>query len=133
MSLVANVGYFFAYARINSANGADGIDVFRNIYSGTMYGQWREVFVYSVVVLASATALIYVLNQRHLAKIMVSPFLALVGKVSYGGVCVSFDFPIGSCGSVSTDRDVFDGGPRRMVFHCVVTDGYRCVRLLPLV
>jgi peptidoglycan/LPS O-acetylase OafA/YrhL len=91
-SLVAGIGYFVVYAQINSAHGAHGIDVFRNIYSGTMYGQGREDVVYSVVVLAAATAVIYAINQARLAKILGSPFLALVGRISYGGYVYHLGF-----------------------------------------
>lgn len=47
--------YVAAYAYINSVElGRSGINVFRDIVSGILYGQKREVFVYSALAFASA-------------------------------------------------------------------------------
>ena len=77
--------YIITYLNINSQAGDQGIDKFRNIISGNLFGQYREVFLYSVVNLAVSAILIHVILKRSFSKILSSKFMVLVGSISYGG------------------------------------------------
>lgn len=77
--------YVVTYVLVNYAQGARGIDMVRNVFSGTMTGQFREVFVYTVIDLAAASAVLHVTRGGWGTRLLASrPFL-LVGRVSYGG------------------------------------------------
>jgi peptidoglycan/LPS O-acetylase OafA/YrhL len=74
--------YAGAYALVNMRLGAQGVDVLRNVVSGVLYGQGREVFAYVAVDLLAAALLVLALRGvRWLAW----PPLVHVGRVSYGG------------------------------------------------
>ena len=77
--------YAFSYWSMNRAAGATGVEAFRNIYSGILYGSGREVFVYSAVNLLAAAALIYAILRKPITRPLAWPFVSLVGRISYGG------------------------------------------------
>jgi peptidoglycan/LPS O-acetylase OafA/YrhL len=85
VAIALAVLYVATFVLVNHANGATGVGIVRNIISGTLYGQFREVFVYSVVDLLAASAILHVMRGGHGTRLLASPFLALVGRVSYGG------------------------------------------------
>ena len=76
--------YAGAYVVVNYSNGYRGTDLFRNIFSGTLFGQAREVFVYSTVDIVCAAVLISALCAQRMPR-LVTPTMALVGRISYGG------------------------------------------------
>ena len=80
----AVLAYAGTYVVVNYSNGDRGIDLFRNIVSGTLFGQAREVFVYSTVDIVCAAVLISALCARRMQR-LVTPAMALVGRISYGG------------------------------------------------
>ena len=77
--------YAVVYVGINRGLGASGGQALRNVYSGILYGQGREVFVYLAVDLLAAVALIHVLLGRVGSTWLAARPLAWVGRVSYGG------------------------------------------------
>lgn len=88
VSLVAiaiAAAYVVTYLAVNVAIGAQGIDVLRNVVSGVLAGQQREVFVYLAVDAVALAVLLHVLRRgRGSAWLGWAP-LAWVGRVSYGG------------------------------------------------
>ncbi len=84
-ALAAIVVYVLVYVQVNRSHGAVGMEAFRNVLSGTLYGQYREVFVYSVVDLVAASAILHVLRRGRGTKLLAAPPLAQIGRISYGG------------------------------------------------
>ena len=79
------LAYAAVYVAVNRQLGMQGIDSLRNVFSGVLYGQGREVLVYVAVDLAALAVLLLALrNARGLAWLRWAP-LAWVGRVSYGG------------------------------------------------
>lgn len=84
----AAVLYLAIYTGINRELGATGIDTVRNLLSGVLAGQGREVFAYIVVDLLAAAVLLQALRGGGLARRLAVPWLAHVGRVSYGGYLI---------------------------------------------
>lgn len=64
----------------------NGLGAARNIISGILIGQGREVFLYSVIGLAFVTLLQYTLARaRYLVPLLDFRAAQWIGKVSYGG------------------------------------------------
>jgi peptidoglycan/LPS O-acetylase OafA/YrhL len=82
--LIAGV-YAASTVAINHSLGARGSEALRNVFSGILYGQHREVFVYLAVDAVAAAALIHALLQRRGSRLLAWAPLACVGQVSYGG------------------------------------------------
>jgi len=83
--LAIAAAYAATYVAVNAQLGATGIDVLRNVVSGVLYGQQREVFVYLAVDAAALAVLLHTLRHgRGTAWLAWRP-LAWVGRVSYGG------------------------------------------------
>lgn len=80
--------YAGTYVAVNLAKGAAGVDALRNVYSGILYGEGREVFVYLSVNLLAAAAVWYAVNMAPPNHWLNSRRLAWVGQVSYGGYLV---------------------------------------------
>lgn len=81
----APLAYAAVYVAINRQLGMHGIDQLRNVFSGVLYGQGREVLVYVAVDLAALAVLLLALRSaRGFAWLRWAP-LAWVGRVSYGG------------------------------------------------
>lgn len=86
ISSTAFVIYVSTYVLINiKLNGAIGIVDLKNIISGILYGQHREVFVYSVVDFISASIIISAMLDDKWTRWLKMPSLTLVGRISYGG------------------------------------------------
>lgn len=83
--IAAASAYAATYVMINRGLGAQGIDLLRNVFSGTLYGQGREVFVYLAVDLAALAALLHTLRRGRGSAWLAWAPLAWVGRVSYGG------------------------------------------------
>ncbi|MBX9588657.1 MAG: acyltransferase [Hyphomonadaceae bacterium] len=85
LALVAVALYAFITWNMNRSAGAAGIEAFRNIFSGILFGGGREVFVYSVVNLVAADLLILAILRKPIMRPLGWPAVALVGRISYGG------------------------------------------------
>jgi peptidoglycan/LPS O-acetylase OafA/YrhL len=77
--------YFSTYVIINMANGAQGVDAIRNIISGILYGEKREVVVYVVMDLSAVAILAGAIAGWKSFKVIEHPALVAVGQASYGG------------------------------------------------
>jgi peptidoglycan/LPS O-acetylase OafA/YrhL len=88
VAVVVAVSYCAAYIMINIANGAQGVDAIRNIISGILYGQKREVLVYVVMDLCSVAIVAGAVAGWKALKMMEHPMLIVVGQASYGGYLV---------------------------------------------
>jgi peptidoglycan/LPS O-acetylase OafA/YrhL len=82
-----SVAYVGTYVGIGLADaGHLSVAVLRNIVSGILYGQGREVFVYLVPTGISAVILMGILaGERHCLRLCRLPGLQAIGRVSYGG------------------------------------------------
>jgi len=79
------LAYAATYVAINRALGATGIDMLRNVISGVLAGQQREVFVYLAVDAVALAVLVHTLRGGRGSAWLGSAPLAWVGRVSYGG------------------------------------------------
>jgi peptidoglycan/LPS O-acetylase OafA/YrhL len=78
------IGYGLAYAMVNLTLGARGAGVIRNVYSGILYGQFREVFLYDAVFIPAAGLLALIRVDALKLSLLSSPLVQRVGEVSYG-------------------------------------------------
>ena len=85
VSVSACVLYVLVYLKVNLDHGATGWAAFKNIVSGTLYGQGREVFIYSAVALGAISVMIAILQRRRWTRSLGWQPIASIGKVSYGG------------------------------------------------
>jgi peptidoglycan/LPS O-acetylase OafA/YrhL len=77
--------YVVVYVGVNYTLGARGIDAIRNILSGVLWGQYREVVLYSVLAFASAGLVALASVQDRLIKWLLAPApLRRIGEISYG-------------------------------------------------
>ena len=76
--------YVLSYAAINANLGATGVGVARNVFSGVLYGQYREVFVYLAVDACAAVVVAFAALQSKLVRPLANSFLSLIGRISYG-------------------------------------------------
>ena len=77
--------YVATYAYLNLQGGAHGIDIVRNIVSGILYGQKREVFVYVAVDLCALAVIAGAVAGWRAFRVLEHPALVAVGQCSYGG------------------------------------------------
>jgi peptidoglycan/LPS O-acetylase OafA/YrhL len=77
--------YIAVFVYINTGLGASGIDAFRNVISGILFGQHREVFLYTVINLLVSAVLIHAVLRRPLSQLLSSRVLVFIGSISYGG------------------------------------------------
>ncbi|MBS7542943.1 acyltransferase family protein [Ancylobacter oerskovii] len=82
---MAMLAYVATYALINAAKGAEGIDILRNIVSGILWGQGREVVLYSVLDLVWISVIMWTLARPRQLRLLAWPPVVLVGRISYGG------------------------------------------------
>ena len=82
---IAFAAYVSIYFAVNYAQGARGLDVLRNVVSGVLYGQGRELVGYSVVNLVAAAVIVATLSRIRFTEWLSHPALALIGRISYGG------------------------------------------------
>ena len=85
VALLGAAAYAATYVAINHRLGAQGVDALRNVFSGVLYGQHREVLVYVAVDAVAAAALVHAVLQRRGSRLLAWAPLAWVGRVSYGG------------------------------------------------
>lgn len=85
VAVVVAVSYCVTYIIVNVANGAQGVDAFRNVISGILYGQKREVLVYVVMDLCALAIVAGAVAGWRPLKMMEHPKLIAVGQASYGG------------------------------------------------
>ncbi|HSB24882.1 MAG TPA: acyltransferase [Burkholderiaceae bacterium] len=77
--------YAATYVAINRHLGMVGIDQLRNVFSGVLYGQGREVLVYLAVDLAALAVIVQALRRSRGLRWLAWFPLVWVGRVSYGG------------------------------------------------
>ncbi|HLZ83446.1 MAG TPA: hypothetical protein VKQ54_07745, partial [Caulobacteraceae bacterium] len=78
--------YALAYVLVNRAHGAVGLGMFRNVVSGILCGQQRQVWLYSALAALSAGVLAMTLTgAAPWSAVTRNPFLQAVGRASYGG------------------------------------------------
>jgi peptidoglycan/LPS O-acetylase OafA/YrhL len=80
--------YLISMVMFNISAGARGLDLMRNIYSGVLYGQFREVFVYFSVSLAATWALVASLKGAMIGGPRLQRHLAWLGRRSYSGYLI---------------------------------------------
>jgi peptidoglycan/LPS O-acetylase OafA/YrhL len=87
LSVVVTIGHVGTYATLGvMAAGEFSVDAMRNIVSGIMYGQGREITVYLLPTCIGTTILIGILSgERCCLRLCRSQGLQAIGRVSYGG------------------------------------------------
>jgi peptidoglycan/LPS O-acetylase OafA/YrhL len=86
VGVAAMATYVGAYVLVNHAQGAMGLKMFRNVVSGILFGQSRQVWLYSAVALLSAGALAMTLARPPFWKAVTgNALIQTIGRVSYGG------------------------------------------------
>lgn len=86
LGVAALAGYALTYVWVNHAVlGARGIDVLRNVVSGVLFGQGREVFLYSALNAAAAGLVaLAATRDRLIARALRPAALQRIGAISYG-------------------------------------------------
>ncbi len=82
-AMAMSLAYTVTYVMINRAQGATGIDQFRDIYSGVLFGQGREVFVYLSVNLIAVAAVMAAALQKPLLRAVSRAPVVFIGAISY--------------------------------------------------
>jgi peptidoglycan/LPS O-acetylase OafA/YrhL len=77
--------YAGTYVLINQRLGAHGVEALRNVISGVLYGQGREVVGYVAIDALAAALMLHVLRGGAGTQWLASRFVSGVGRVSYGG------------------------------------------------
>jgi len=85
LAIAVLVVYVATYAYLNIRAGAHGIDIVRNLVSGILFGQKREVFVYVAVDLCAVAIIAGAVAGWRAFKVLEHPALVAVGQFSYGG------------------------------------------------
>lgn len=85
LGVAAALAYAAIYVSINASLGAQGWRRLMNVFSGILYGQYREVFVYVPVVLLASAAVLYASLRRQAAPTRAGRAMAWIGRVSYSG------------------------------------------------
>jgi peptidoglycan/LPS O-acetylase OafA/YrhL len=85
--LAAMAFYCLTYIAVNMATrDAHGVDTLRDILTGLMFGQHREVALYSALTAASAGVVaLAVTRDRWLDWLLRHPVFQHIGAISYGG------------------------------------------------
>ncbi|MFQ8432061.1 acyltransferase family protein [Amaricoccus sp. W119] len=83
---VALAAYAACYVWVNWAiRGATGVDLFRGVISGILFGEYREILVYCAVNLASAGLVALAATDDPLIRLPLRSRLARrIGEISYG-------------------------------------------------
>ena len=85
MGAMSLLCYVLFYVGVNGMDGATGIDQLRNVISGVLWGQYRQVFVYSVLAAACASLVAMAACRDPLLEWLLGrPLLQRIGYVSYG-------------------------------------------------
>ncbi len=84
VALLAAAAYVVGYGVLGVQRAGFGFAALHGIFWGNLYGERRELFVYSVVTLASAWCLLAVLSRCG-ASVLAHPWVCRVGRISYGG------------------------------------------------
>jgi peptidoglycan/LPS O-acetylase OafA/YrhL len=112
--------YVLAYAVVNfQLAGHVSVGVLRNILSGILYGQGREIWVYYVPTSLSVALLMAILVRRErLLRLCRLPGLQAIGRISYGGYL--FHVPVLMIlGSLVPAFDGPVAGPSTYLIHIV--------------
>lgn len=80
--------YFITFYKFNLLDGAVGIDRYKNIFSGILYGNGRQYWVFSVVDLFAFSVMLLVLSEVRCLRFLSHPFISYVGRISYGGYLI---------------------------------------------
>ncbi len=85
--VLAVIAYASVYALVNRSHGAVGLGIVRNVISGILFGDRRQVWLYSAVAMLSAGALATTVagGARWWAPITRNGLLQAIGRASYGG------------------------------------------------
>jgi peptidoglycan/LPS O-acetylase OafA/YrhL len=84
--VIGMLAYVAAYVWINGRHGATGLALLRGVISGVLFGDLKQVWLYSAVAAVSAGCLATVLaGEKAWRPIAESRLLRMIGRVSYGG------------------------------------------------
>lgn len=84
-ALALLLAYLVAQVAFNHADGARGMALLKNIYSGILYGHGKEVWGYTIINLAAVALMLQVMAGAPALRFLQGRFISWVGRVSYGG------------------------------------------------
>jgi peptidoglycan/LPS O-acetylase OafA/YrhL len=85
-AFAAALVYACIYLTINAASSGFNGEAFRCIYSGILWGEGRQIWVYSAVTGLSAALIALILaGEGWLCRLCNLPLLQPIGRISYGG------------------------------------------------
>jgi len=117
MGSCALLVYALAYIIVNITVRHDtGSGALRNVISGILYGEYRQVFLYSAVAAASA-GLVAMAASGHgaLRLVLARPSFQWIGTISYGAY-IYHGVALVACGYVlGVVFDPISGGPVRLI------------------
>lgn len=83
---LAMAAYVGVYVGVNHAHGATGLRLFRQIISGILFGDQRQVWAYcAVTALSTGILAVTLAGEKAWMMIVGNRALQAVGRVSYGG------------------------------------------------
>jgi peptidoglycan/LPS O-acetylase OafA/YrhL len=78
--------YCVGYVLVNHyVRGAAGMQMFRWVVSGTLFGQGREILLYGVIDAAAAAVVALAIVEWPGLRLIASRSLSAIGRISYGG------------------------------------------------
>lgn len=87
--MTATLVYAGAYVAVNISHGAHGLGALRNVISGILFGDMRQVWLYSAIAMLCSGVLAVSLTGgrggRIWAGVVNNRALQAIGRVSYGG------------------------------------------------
>jgi peptidoglycan/LPS O-acetylase OafA/YrhL len=86
--IIASLLFFAVYAAVNALHlGRHGLDIFKDIASGANVGQYREVMIYTPILLVSAGLVACAARDTVVSRILMLrlPLMQRAGKTSYSG------------------------------------------------
>lgn len=88
--VAAMLAYAATYTWVNySVVHAQGIDIAKNVVSGILWGQYREVFIYTALAVASGGLVaLAATGDRSVSWLLESRLFRRIGEISYGAYIV---------------------------------------------
>ena len=85
MAMALTLAYACIYVALNVSVAGLGKDALRNVFSGILWGQGRQIWLYSAIAGVSAALIALILaGENWLVTFCRLPLLRPIGRISYG-------------------------------------------------
>jgi peptidoglycan/LPS O-acetylase OafA/YrhL len=116
-TIVIVYGGFYSGIAI-ARSGHVSLETFRNIFSGIVYGDGREIFAYMVPTAIAAACIVAIISDRPLIlRICRLPGLQFIGRISYGGYLFHLPVLMLLTGFIPIFAQAPDGSFRGVAWH----------------